>query len=244
MAQVIDLRNYRPENKTVLVPQKKKEENDSDKNKILGGVISQLEIVGAIERERELANLQHESEDLYEEGMEYKKPSKVKYGILYAMAIFVDGINLVSLTGIGAIFSVLASFIVSFLMFLIFWFTNTKQKRADEYSHKVSVFLENMPKNIAHLERRAVRVGKFAGKLKPVQKPATKTFVALEKSPLSKFVASAVANLIPFLDILPWMILGVWLSYRNEKASYVNARKAVTEGVKPAFIEVAQTLVA
>ena len=211
-----------------------------EKNHLKLILAKQIEISNAMETEREMENMYQQSQSLYEEGMEYKKPSFFKYSVLYGLTVVIELIDLTTFTGFGIPVAMLVSFALSTLMFLIFWFTNTKQKRADEFAEKASAWLQELPKNMAHIERRGVQAARLVRKFKPVRKMAVKSYAALKKSPLSKFAAAAVANLIPLLDVMPWVIVGVWLSYRDEKASYRNANEAAVEGVKGTLAEVEQ----
>jgi len=126
-------------------------------------------------------------------------------------------------------------------MYLIFWFTNGKQKKASEYQQKVINFVQDLQKNVAHLERRTVQITRLAGKfsssrvikkLKPIKAlrtSAAKILRVTRRNPATKFLGAAIANMIPLLDLFPWQIIGVWLSYRDERETYADAAKVADD---------------
>lgn len=181
---------------------------------------------------QEVNEMDIQLEETYNEGKSYDKPSKFKYFILFGIAAIIDIIDLLTLTGLGLIIVVLVSFCLSVLIYFIFWVTNTKQKNAQEYPKKIEAILTSVEKNVEHLERRAVQVTRFISNSKFVKnskvfaKGAAKLEKVSQKLPFAKYIAAALANLVPFLGLVPWQIVGVWLSYRDEKRDLQNANGA------------------
>ena len=191
--------------------------------------------------EQELYAAQAEAAELHSQGQEFRHPSYFKYFVILGpLAAIIDLIDLVDLTGFGAIVGRTISFIVSAVIILIFWFTNTKQKRADEYVDNIQKNMEVIADRIANAERNIVRVARLSRKVPGAKQLYRKLHlrtirrarVALRrvaKSTKNPIVRSAVAgtlNLVPFLALVPWMLVGIWLSYRAEKESYKNAQEA------------------
>lgn len=181
---------------------------------VINGALIENELLNEVEleeaanqlaAEQEVYQTVKQAEDIYKKGQSYKNPSKFKYGVLFGLSGIVDVIDFLTLTGVGWFIAAVISVVLSTVIILIFWFTNTKQKKANQYKKGVQDFLESLPKNVAHLERRTYQVLKISG--------------------LSKYAASAAANIIPALNLIPWNIFGVWLSYRDEKESYRDARE-------------------
>ena len=190
--------------------------------------------------EQEIYAAQAEATGLYNQGQEYSRPSLLKYALLGLLALIVDIIDLADLTGIGAIVGRIISFVFSAFIILIFWFTNTKQKRANEYVDTIQKNIEAITTRIADAERNILRVARLSRKipgakqlyrkvhLKTVRRLrlAVKGVARNAKNPIVRFAAASILNLVPFLAVLPWMLIGIWLSYRAEKESYINAREA------------------
>jgi hypothetical protein len=185
--------------------------------------------------EQEVSNINNQITEVYQEGISYGKPSKFKYFILFSLAIIVDVIDLAEITGFGYFIAKTVAVTCTIIMYLIFWFTNTKQKKAANYQQAAQDFLGDLQRNIAHLERRSVQIARFTGKLsrnrfikkiKPVRalrRGATSVIKVARRSPASKFLGAAIANLVPILDLMPWQVIGVWLSYRDENETYRDA---------------------
>jgi len=190
--------------------------------------------------EQELYAAQAEAVELYNQGQEFRRPSLFKYSILAAFAAIVDIIDLLDLTGIGAIIARLISFAASAVIILIFWFTNTKQKRADEYVENIQERAEIIAARIANAEKNILRVARLSRRVPGAKRLYRKLHLRTirrarvtlrrvaknTKNPIVRSAAAGALNLVPLLALIPWMLIGIWLSYRAEKESYKNARKA------------------
>lgn len=157
-----------------------------------------------------------ELEEIVTEGKSYRSPSKLKYGILFVLAIIADAMDFVELTGVGWFVAKLVSIVCTAIILLIFFFTGTKQKKAKEYQKRAEDIIRNPVKNIAHAERMLIRAEKISSIV------GIGSFAGI----IEKFSASAAANLIPVLDLVPWMLVGVYLSYRDEKNILRGARES------------------
>lgn len=169
--------------------------------------------------------------DFHNEGLQYGHPSYVKYGIVFLLGLITESTDFLDLIGVGILISKPVALFITFIIFLIFWLTNTKQKQADDYTGKAEEMVKAVTANLAHIERRVFQAAKIARRF------GAKRFAAririssrlVRRSPLFKFAAAGAANLIPFVAVFPWVLLGIYLSYRDEKKSYQNARETASE---------------
>ena len=195
-----------------------------------------------LEANQELYATQTEATELHKKGQEFRHPSYFKYlVILGPLAAIIDGIDIFAeFSGVGIPFGRLISLAVTVIMLLVFWFTNTKQKRADGYVENIQKNIELITERIANAEKQIVRVARFSRHipgakqayrrlhLKTIRRGrvALRRVVKSSKSPILRYAAAGTLNLIPLLAILPWQLIGVYLSYRAEKESYKKAREA------------------
>ncbi|MBI2674364.1 MAG: hypothetical protein HYX22_01335 [Candidatus Yanofskybacteria bacterium] len=191
--------------------------------------------------EQELYAAQAEATGLYNQGQEFRHPSYFKYlAILAPLATIVDVIDFVDLSGLGILIGRAVSFAASTTIILIFWFTNTKQKRADEYVENIQKKAEIIAARIANAEKNVLTVARLSRKIPGAKQLYRKLHlrtirrarVALRrvakntKNPIVRSAVAGALNLVPFLALVPWMLVGIWLSYRAEKESYKNARES------------------
>lgn len=193
-----------------------------------------------LEAEQEFYAAQASAVELSNQGQEFRHPSYFKYLVLLApLAIIIDGIDIFSeFSGVGIPFGRFISFVATVIMLLVFWFTNTKQKMADEYVENIQKNIDVITQRIANAEKNIVRVARLSRHVPGARSAYRKLHLATvrrgrvalrriaksTKSPILRYASMGVLNLIPILAILPWQIIGVYLSYRAEKESYNNAR--------------------
>jgi len=180
--------------------------------------------------------------ELYNQGQKFRHPSYFKYLVFAApLAFIIDGLDIFAhISGAGIPFGSLISFGATVVLLLVFWFTNTKQKRADEYVKNIEKNIEVITQRIASAERNIVRVARLSRRIPGARQAyrrlhmrtirrgrvALRGVIKSSKSPILRYAATGVLNLVPFLAILPWQLIGVYLSYRAEKESYKNAQEA------------------
>lgn len=193
--------------------------------------------------EHELNVAEAQKAALIEDGMEFKRPSYLKYGALGMFAVVVDIVDLLDLTGIGAIVGRIVSAAAMFLMLLIYWLTNTKQKKADEYVEQLETNLAEIEANVARAGKQLLAVTRMSRRIPGVRQVYRRAYMRTirparlvlrnatrtVKSPLTRSALAGVINLIPFLAVVPWMTVGVYLSYRAEKHSYKMARESAED---------------
>src|SRR3989338_7358556 len=93
--------------------------------------------------------------DFHNEGIRYGHPSYTKYAIVSLLGLITESTDFLDLIGIGMVISKPVSLFLTFVIFLIFWLTNTRQKGADNYVGKAEKIVEAITANLAHIERRA-----------------------------------------------------------------------------------------
>lgn len=169
--------------------------------------------------------------DFHNEGVRYGHPSYAKYGIVFLLGLITESTDFLDLLGIGIVVSKPVALFFTSVIFLIFWLTNTKQKNAEDYVGKAEEIVETVTANLAHIERRAFQGAKIARRLGATRFAARIRISSrlIKRNPLFKFAGAGVANLVPFLSVFPWVLLGIYLSYRDEKKSYQNARETAGE---------------
>jgi len=191
--------------------------------------------------DQELYAAQAEAVELHNQGQEFRHPSYFKYFVVLGpLAVIVDIIDFVDLSGLGILLGRMISFAASAAIILIFWFTNTNQKRADEYVENIQKRAEVIAARIANAEKNILRVARLSRKVPGAKqlyrkfhlRAIRRTRIALRKigkstkNPLLRSAAAGTLNLVPLLALIPWMSVGIWLSYRAEKESYKNAEEA------------------
>lgn len=183
-------------------------------------------------------------EEAIEDGKQYKRPSLIKYSVLYTLAITTDAVDLLEFTGVGYFIAKAYKLACNGAIIFILWLTNTKQKNAHQYTESLENIVSEAQANLAHYTRltlRAAKIGKTAGKYIPVvgqritkiSSKVPRILVKIRrkamKNPVTKFFWASAADFVPFLDLVPWTTLGVWLSYRDEKSSYQQAQEAALD---------------
>lgn len=175
-----------------------------------------------------------------------KKPSFIKYSILLWLAVMVDLVDFMALDLVGGLYLLAATFsvCVTIVLFLISWLTNTKFTDARKYNKSIVGFIQEVRGNIAHASRMAIRsarVMKFVGKRVPAARAITsrasrgimrglvKVRRAARGNPITKILVTAGLNIIPLLSFIPWMSVGIILSYLDERKTFRNTKEYVAE---------------
>lgn len=216
--------------------------NDLDKGEGFDELAEEEQNALELEANQELYAAQSMATELHDQGQEFRHPSYFKYFILLApLGLIIDSIDIAAeISGFGIPLGRLLSFLAMVIMILVYWFTNTKQKRADEYVDKIQENIEVITRRIANAERNIIRVARLSRKVPGAKqlyrrvhlatirraRVALRRVVKSTKSPILRFAAAGTLNLVPLLALMPWMLIGVWLSYRAEKESYKNAEEA------------------
>jgi len=176
------------------------------------------DISNQLAKNQELNLANQRVKQILEEGQQFGKPSYFKYGFLFGIAIIVDIIDFADLTGIGLIFSKIVSIGGTAIIYLTLFLTNGKVRKAGEFG-------KNLEASVVTFQAQAVRFSKVLRKFPDLSK-----FVS--KNPLTKILIGGAINLIPFIAIINLLTFWVYLSYRDEKNSYRQAREAALEAAQ------------
>lgn len=186
-------------------------------DKEAGGVAEEQALAEQTELEEIQANelaLQRDREQeaqatnaLHEEGQSFSGPSLFKYFIILIMfAIPNDLIDALDFTGIGIMLSWFTSFYLSAITVIIMWFADSELKRVK-----------------GHMAKRGEHQKALA---KTMTKVASKLTKFAPKNPVIKVIAGAVLEMIPFVSILPWSSISVFLAYSDERKIFKEAGEA------------------
>ena len=176
-----------------------------------------------------------------------KPPSKVKYGAMFLLSGIGDIVDLANLTGAGIAVSIIVDIIVGFLLFVIGWATNTKIKKMSNLSKDLAEKITSIQNRITSIRNTYATAIKTGRKLRMLRKPIRVVAKSLGKvrkvifrNPLLKNVTAIILDFIPYLDLLPWRTVGVYLTYKDEKVTYQQAVKEMIPGYVAAKEEEAQ----
>ena len=165
--------------------------------------------------------------DLYDRGMAFSSPSMFKWGVIFSLAVVNDAVDLLDLTGIGAILSWIISLGLTALILLIIWFTDGGLKGAQEYASNVKGTVEQ----VQYIESNVKKLTEgVAGRLKKI--PGFKNIKVREtarKSPLARALMGSAAESIPFLGAVNLITVWVFFAYLAEKHAYKIARDTAEE---------------
>lgn len=171
-----------------------------------------------------------------QEGSQYGRPSFLKYGFLFAVAGVVDIVDAADATGIGIIISKIVSIGGTAIIYLTLWLTNGKIKKAQEYGDSLETSMASFQSQVARIDRATFRGAKAIGKipgLKGLSRGARLARIKIKKiarkNPLTKVLIGGAVNLVPFVAIINLMVFWIYLSYRDEKNTYRQAREAADE---------------
>lgn len=174
-----------------------------------------------------------------EESRQYNRPSFLKYGFLFAVAGVMDIVDIADITGVGIIISKIVSIGGTTLIYLVLWLTNGKMRRAQAYGENLEASVLALQSQVTRSTQFALRASKTIGRIpgmKGVARQIPRTLVKIRriarKNPLTKILVGGAVNLIPFVAIVNLMVFWIYLSYRDEKNIYRQAREAAEEVIE------------
>ena len=203
------------DNKPRFQVEEARQELESEENEVIaadeGAEIAEDEYTNelALEQAREEDELNQEIAQVSSEGKSFGSPDLIKYFVLlFVLAVPNDAVDAGELTGFLLPLAWWISLFLSVTSILVSWFTDEEQKRAEGYVKK----LEALQARVVSITRTAFRVAKF-----------------FRKNPTMKIAAGAVAEMIPYISILPWSTIAAIWAYLDERSIYKNARKTGEE---------------
>ncbi|GEM_PF-2769859 len=173
---------------------------------------------------RSLEGVYKDIQSLKEKGRSFGHPSYIKYSICGSLALLKDGLDIAALLGVFTLplWWLIGPFL-SFIILLIFWLFNIKQKKAEGYIKGLESNMEVIQANIAHAIRVVSRIP--GAKKKVAAFNLTKITSFLGRSPTVKVGIGAGLESVPLVSLAPWNIIAVILSYLDERKIYKNAAK-------------------
>ena len=130
------------------------------------------------------------------------------------------------------------------------WLTDSRYKKAHELIGNLEEAILDVQQKVARASSFAMKSSKFLRKvpgMKGLARKIPRTMVRVRrlarKNPLTKVLIGGAINLVPFLAMLNLMIVWIWLSYRDEKKAFKQARETSEETVEQSdqMVEATQT---
>lgn len=197
------------------------------------------EVFAQLAAEQDFNLAQQQLNRTIEEAGQFNHPSFLKYGFLFAVAGIMDIVDVLDVTGIGIIISKIVSIGGTAIIYLVLWLTNGKIKKAEKYGDDLAASMAAFQTQAAQAERFAMRASKTLGKIPGLrglagQIPANigKLKGIAKKNPFTKILIGGAINLIPFAAIINLMVFWVYMSYRDEKNAYQQAKEAAVSAVE------------
>ena len=155
-------------------------------------------------------------------------PSKLKYFFFGFIAFFADIVDVAAaLTGIGIVFSLIVDIVVAPILFFAGWNANSRIKAIRKSADNIHIHIEKLGRRIIQIRNIYARSLRLARKIPVLRKSVRKVALAIRsarlkmaRNPLFKNVAAITADLVPYLDLMPWRTVAIYLTYRDEKKSY------------------------
>jgi len=157
-------------------------------------------------------------------------PSKIKYFFLLLLALIADLVDILgSLTGIGTVVSLIVDIIVSPIIFIASHGANSRIETARNITKEINKQLENMRRRINQIRKTyatAYRISKRLGLrrttslIRKTSLGSKRMLMSAVRNPKIRSALAIIADLVPFLDIIPFRSVSVLLTYRDEKKSY------------------------
>lgn len=182
--------------------------------------------------EQRLNQTRQQIAKMLEEGKTFKPPSKLKYAFLFLIAGIVDLVDWADLTLIGIAISKVVSIAGTGIIYFTFWLTNGRVKRAEVYSDNALAALAEWQQAVSQYSRLAMqasrafrRIPGLAGAARSIPRAMVKIRRLARRNPFTKILVGGALNLVPWLAIVNLMIFWVYLSYRDEKRTFREARE-------------------
>lgn len=156
-------------------------------------------------------------------------PKKGKYVFAATLAIIGDIVDLLDITGIGEIVTLIVDFIIDPLLIWLGIKMNKEVKKKEQSSKGLNSMIEGMNKKIEGYRNAIQTVRNAPGKLARFKKSGQKIKVGLKlkkpkavtkKGVLGKILAAIGIDMIPLAELYPARTHSVWSSYKTEKAAY------------------------
>jgi hypothetical protein len=188
------------------------------------------EMANQLAAEQEYFAALSEAESIAQRGRKFKRPSIVKYFFLFFLAGIADLIDLIELKGLGVIPNLVISIVITLLIILISWLTNGETKKAEKYIKNISHELEQIQARIARASKfamKAAKAGRRYGATRGISNRLLKSMARFRRyvagNPVFRVLLGGALDIVPFLDILPFNLIGVYFAYKLEKGTLKEA---------------------
>ncbi|MEX2053288.1 MAG: hypothetical protein WD898_03635 [Candidatus Paceibacterota bacterium] len=179
---------------------------------------------------KELVEVQSEADRVV------KPPSGVLYFFLYGFSIIGDIIDLADFTGVGAAVSFVVDIFIGIILFFAGRAARNRIETMNKFQDEIHGHIQNIERRVVSLRNNYVRAIKISRKIKPLRKPVRKLVLRVSKlrksiarNPMTRTMIAVVADLIPFLGIIPWRTINIYLMKRDEMRAFQEAQEMLPE---------------
>ncbi|MBI2670268.1 MAG: hypothetical protein HYX20_03955 [Candidatus Yanofskybacteria bacterium] len=165
-----------------------------------------------------------------------KPPSGTLYFFLYCLAGIGDILDWLTLTGIGAIVSFIVDLFIGIILFFAGRAARDRIKTMNEFQDGLHGHIQNIERKIVAYRNAYAKILRVSRKVKILRKPVRKLalrFARLRKSvarsPLGRTIAAIIADLIPFLDLMPWRTINIYMMKKQEMQAFQDAQNMLPE---------------
>jgi len=197
------------------------------------------EAMNELASEQEAYLLQKQLEQLLQEGQSFGHPSYFKYFvILIPWAVIVDIVDVLDLTGIGAIIGRAFSIFSWLCIIFILWFTDQKYKRSQNYAEGLEDRIAQINQDLARVTKYSLkgsrylrRVPGMKGIARKIPRALVKIRRFIRKNPITKVLIGGAINIVPWISVFNLLFVWVYFSYRDEKKGYEHASEISKEAL-------------
>ncbi|HEY4506616.1 MAG TPA: hypothetical protein VJH71_00395 [Candidatus Paceibacterota bacterium] len=180
---------------------------------------------------------QSESDELRRQAdLKLKPPSGLFYGAMFSLSIIGDIIDIADVTGVGAILSFIVDLIISVFMILTGRIAKSKTDSMQDFKNSVADKMEQVERKISAYRNAYAGVLRASRKIGPLRKPVRKMALqfsrfrkSVVRSPFSRTILAVVADLVPFLGLVPWRTWNTYSIRRDELMIYNETKKMLSE---------------
>ena len=165
-----------------------------------------------------------------------RPPSGGTYAFLYGLAILGDLIDLLDLTGIGALISFIVDLFIGAILFFTGRAARDRMRSMNEFQDSLHGHIERLEKKIVAYRNAYARILRVSRKVKILRKPVRKLALKLSRlrksvvrSPLGRTMAAAGLDLVPFLGLVPWRTWSIYMLRRDEMRAFEEAQSMLPE---------------
>lgn len=157
-----------------------------------------------------------------------RPPSKLRYFFFGFIAFFADVVDVAAaITGIGILLSLLVDIVAAPILFMAGHGARTRMKTMRSLGEKANIHIERLGRKLIQIRRYYAGAIRMARRIPGLSKTVRKTVLYLRaarlkivRDPRFKNLAAIVADLVPYLDLIPWRTAAIYFTYRDEMRTY------------------------